>query len=240
MVANPKLLVIPDVHGRDFWKEAVSKYPSLDIVFLGDYLDPYPEERITRSKAIDNFKEILGFASNHESCRLLLGNHDVHYLLDVEGSRKDNDNSSEIEELFSSHIDLFDLVSIREFDNKIFLFSHAPLLFDWVKSIQETKDVEKLVDRLNLSLIDFKSNRSTLLKILYHISFYRGGFHECGSLIWSDVREVVDEDKIFMPEIDFNVFGHTQLEKPLIGENFACLDVRRAFVIDDRGKIFSV
>ena len=43
---KPEVLIFPDVHGRKFWKDAISKfpkeeYPDLKIVFLGDYIDPY-------------------------------------------------------------------------------------------------------------------------------------------------------------------------------------------------------
>lgn len=33
------ILIIPDVHGRTFWKYAIDKYDK--VIFLGDYLDPY-------------------------------------------------------------------------------------------------------------------------------------------------------------------------------------------------------
>lgn len=38
------IAIIPDVHGRNFWKnitsnEEIAKYEK--IIFLGDYLDPY-------------------------------------------------------------------------------------------------------------------------------------------------------------------------------------------------------
>ena len=41
-----RILVVPDVHGRLFWKEPVKKYiNTVDrVVFLGDYLDPYEGE----------------------------------------------------------------------------------------------------------------------------------------------------------------------------------------------------
>jgi hypothetical protein len=36
----------------------------------------------------------------------------------------------------------------------------------------------------------------------------------------------------------FQIFGHTQLEsKPIIQENFACLDVRRYFYLTDENKL---
>ena len=50
---SPKrIMVIPDVHGRLFWKEPVLKYLDVvdRIVFLGDYLDPYPNEEGTGRK----------------------------------------------------------------------------------------------------------------------------------------------------------------------------------------------
>ena len=31
---SAQILVIPDVHGRTFWKEAVEKHPTLPVVFL--------------------------------------------------------------------------------------------------------------------------------------------------------------------------------------------------------------
>ena len=34
-----KLIIIPDVHGRSFWRDAVVKYPHDEFIFLGDYLD---------------------------------------------------------------------------------------------------------------------------------------------------------------------------------------------------------
>ena len=71
-------LIIPDVHGRQFWKDAVSQYEGKveKIIFLGDYLDPYPDEGITRKDAIRNFEEIIDYKiNNSDKVVLLLGNH---------------------------------------------------------------------------------------------------------------------------------------------------------------------
>ncbi len=70
-----KIAVIPDVHGKDFWKEAKEKVDSLDkIIFLGDYLDAYSgnifaslfpisvsseKEQAARKEELNNFKEIM-------------------------------------------------------------------------------------------------------------------------------------------------------------------------------------
>ena len=57
------ILIIAVIHGRNFWKKAVEE--NIDkvekIIFLGDYLDPYPWEGITRKDAIRNFEEIINF-----------------------------------------------------------------------------------------------------------------------------------------------------------------------------------
>ena len=56
---NKKILIIPDVHGRQFWKKAVGSGDYDKVVFLGDYLDPYPDERIGELTAQHNFEDIL-------------------------------------------------------------------------------------------------------------------------------------------------------------------------------------
>lgn len=45
---NPVVLVLPDIHGRDFYKDALKEAvdSGIDIVCLGDYLDPYPYEAL--------------------------------------------------------------------------------------------------------------------------------------------------------------------------------------------------
>ena len=75
-----EILIIPDVHGRDFWKEAVVSQDYEKVVFLGDYSDPYDIEGITDDVAIDNFKSIIDYKQqNPDKVVLLLGNHDLHY-----------------------------------------------------------------------------------------------------------------------------------------------------------------
>ena len=43
-----KIIVVPDIHGRDFWKSAVDCIDECDrVVFVGDYFDPYNFEGIS-------------------------------------------------------------------------------------------------------------------------------------------------------------------------------------------------
>ena len=75
------ILVIPDIHGRTFWKEPIAHKDEFDhIVFLGDYFDPYLDESITQQKAIENFKELINsFTEEELECKVefLLGNYKV-------------------------------------------------------------------------------------------------------------------------------------------------------------------
>ena len=61
-------------HFLMFLKEAIKgKY--VHILFLGDYLDPYPDEA-TPEEALEGFKDIIKFKEeNPELVTLLLGNH---------------------------------------------------------------------------------------------------------------------------------------------------------------------
>ena len=59
MKKNIKLAIVPDVHARDFWREPVKeilKDTDAHIVFLGDYVDPYPFEWENKEPKI-NFKQ---------------------------------------------------------------------------------------------------------------------------------------------------------------------------------------
>jgi len=53
-------IIVPDIHGRPFWKE-VFDYDA-EVVFLGDYLDPYRSEGIYPWDALDNFTQIIAYA----------------------------------------------------------------------------------------------------------------------------------------------------------------------------------
>ena len=62
------VLILSDIHGRRFWKDAVEKYTDKvdKIVAIGDYLDPYQWEGITRNEAIRNFQEIIDFKKENK------------------------------------------------------------------------------------------------------------------------------------------------------------------------------
>ena len=77
-----KIGICGDIHGRQFWKvfkEHIDEFNK--IVFLGDYVSPYPYEGISNEEAIDTFLEVLDFKKNNpDKVILLIGNHDLSYF----------------------------------------------------------------------------------------------------------------------------------------------------------------
>ena len=209
-----KILIIPDVHGRTFWKPATKLVDEYDrIIFLGDYLDAYDYK--AKRVEEDNFKEILEFANkNKEKVVLLLGNHDCVYLLDLlTCSRYNWQKAADYKKLFVDNKDLFKLYYI--IDN--YLFSHAGVYTYWMK-------------KCNLKLNDLQDfNDPKVIKALQIVDEYRGGSDEVGSCIWADVR--CSENHTFY-EGYFNIFGHTQLNYHIKTKEFACLDCRQIFELD--------
>lgn len=216
-----KILIIPDVHGRDFWIEPCKHIEEFDkVIFLGDYHDPYPTQvgkDTSRHRLRD---ELVPFVeANRDKVICLFGNHDGNYLVDrTMADRYDGFHHEEIRQLLTR----LNLQVSYQIDN--YLFTHSGVLPAWLNGN-------------HLSLDDLKELP------LYHpalrqVSPYRGSYNSCGSCIWGDVREydVAREDDELIPDL-FQIFGHTQLmEDPVITDNYACLDCRKAFVLDTETK----
>ena len=209
---NQSILVIPDIHGRSFWKEAVNNWEGL-IIFLGDYLDIYPDEGISKKEAIRNFEEILKSTKN-KNIVLLLGNHDLQYIYNtVNCCRHDYSNGNKISKLFKEHLNLFKLY--YKINNV--LFSHAGITPDWLFN-NKFKSIE------DIPTIDDYS----CMSYLWQISTRRGGYYDFGSCVWADLTEFLDLQKSEY----YQIFGHTQLDnQPLISSTWACLDCRKPFII---------
>ena len=242
-------LIIPDVHGRWFWREPVNEVlaeTDAHIVFLGDYLDPYPYEWDDpyideKLLSIDRFKEIIELKrTNPNRITLLLGNHDCGYCIgdDICSCRMDHRNRKEIESLFSDNEELFQLAEERDVNGKHFVLSHAGILKGWVKLVWGEEDMNRdgfnVVNELNNAWL---VSHYGILDALGDYDYYRGGWGGMyGSPIWSDIRawEKVTPDETY----GFNIVGHTQCDDhPIIFDTIADLDVRKAFYLDDEGNI---
>lgn len=214
-----KILIVPDVHGRAFWHRAMELVDQVDqIVFLGDYLDPYSHEGISFDLALEEFNKILEFKKEYpDLITLLVGNHDMHYIIKdfMDCSRRNTDMLDQLHKLYNSNLDLFNLIHIE--DN--WLFSHAGVYKGWMDKYEFT------LEDLNL-----KTFLGSHWPALEDLSMYRGGYNFVGSCVWADIRESVKNE--LFPGYK-QVVGHTQLnDKPYITDNIACVDVRRCFILD--------
>lgn len=247
-----KYIVIPDVHGRDFWRDVVSEYIAdndIKFIFLGDYLDPYDYEEIDNE--YQGLLDIIDYKKNYpDRFILLLGNHDLHYLTtEGRGSRWDYLNSKRNEETFRNNLNLFAMTYSEEINGKKFLFSHAGILPGWLYKNASYFNLETPDDLSEFKINDWTdipdfnimlhSNdlHNKLFNSIGDVSYYRGGGSHFGSIVWADYHEHLrQEDRI--PGI-IQVFGHTQQEKDPINidnESF-CLDCRRTFCIDVEGNL---
>lgn len=232
-----RILILPDIHGRDFWERPCLLFQEdFDkIIFLGDYLDPYAYEGVTENESIQVFKEIIDFANSFKGKVVLLyGNHDLpyisqHFLDNACGGRFINSKKDEIANLFNENKGLFKLSHEEVINGKKYLFTHAGLLPSWQK---RHEDILPQVDETTINkLIDSKEG----INALCDISSLRWGPCESGSIVWADVHEHTKYDRI---DGVYQIFGHTQQETlPIIEPNFACLDCRKAFVLNENGSI---
>lgn len=259
MLPKIKYLIIPDVHSRDFWREPVNKVLSetdAKIVFLGDYVDPYPyefcesngEETIFIQKHIQSWNDLSDYTvktlsdiieikkTYPDRVILLLGNHDCSYMISTHicSCRHERPiHSKIIETLFLENRELFQLAYEDTVNNVHYIFSHAGInkKYAWDCFFEEVNE-DNVVELFNKAFIE---NNYGILNSLALFSFWRGAWNaNYGSLVWADAREWLQGGQ---EAYGFSIVGHTQLENHRLEENFAFLDSRECFSLDENNKI---
>ena len=255
-----KILIFPDIHGRTFWYDAfINNINDVDMcVFLGDYTDPYSHEGIANDMALENLRNIVSVTAQYkDKCIMLLGNHDLHYINQMFydyacGSRYSNlyarrygeelnklnftyahvIHTSDRDLLFT-HAGINKSWYIRHCDSELNREAGCTILFpqdDMLNNYKECFAQQTIADCIN-NVVDKYEFRA-----LCEIGRARGGYDNAGGPFWNDVHEMAFSETIFnvpYPDNIYQIFGHTQLQdKPIITDKFACLDCRRAFVLD--------
>jgi len=217
-----KVMIIPDVHGRTFWREALTSDAD-KIVFLGDYTDPYHYEGINHDQALNELVDIIQFKDENPNRVILLwGNHDFHYLHPAyRASRYDDEYFERYNALFTDDLELF---QAAYFHNGTHLFTHAGVTKNWGDAhLQPGLPIEQSINDLY----------KTTPKAFFEVGYVRGGWHKSGSPIWADVSE----HEVLLPwrEDIHQIFGHSQQEKDPVffNGNMACLDCREIFYLID-------
>lgn len=227
-------LVVPDVHGRTFWRNAVSKYKDQVefIVFLGDYLDPYPSEA-SPVEAWEEFQDIVKLKKlMPEKVILLEGNHDAHYhYLETfeeygRSPRFDWSCARKYEKFFNQNQDLFQAA----FKWGDILFTHAGVSLGWIGQnkllLPQLKDIDWWLNNM------LKTCPMSSLNYLGDMEVRRGGWCKSGSPLWADWEER-DE---FLKDL-YQVVGHTWSGEARITDYAACLDCEKVFLIGEDRKI---
>lgn len=161
MKNNYNILTIGDIHGRDawkkiifggdteffFWKNSIEHgYLEFDdnydfhkfdkIIFVGDYVDSYD---IDNETILENLEDIVLFANKYpDLVVLLLGNHDIHYIVQNEccsGYR--SEMRADLNRIFTENKNLFKIAFLDEFEtedkHRIIktLWTHAGVTKGW-------------------------------------------------------------------------------------------------------------
>lgn len=226
--------LIPDVHGRPFWRDAVRDMQDVPVIFLGDYLDPYPQDGVTWRDAWREFKDIVALKKAHpDRVTLLLGNHDVHYLPGYpffeRSSRYDDLHAVKIRRLFLDNIALFDLAAaVPREDGRPFLLTHAGVRKAWISEFWHTLHHESdSVRDFLIGLSDGEGSASRvagllngalhspdpelfkfLMRALSSIPRSRGG-RGAGSCVWCDMGDMKRDEWDLLPDC-IQIVGHTR------------------------------
>ena len=257
-------ILIPDVHGRKFWENAMPYIEDgVPAIFMGDYLDVYSHENISRNSAVENFEKILDVAKNNKNVQLLFGNHDAGYALDrsICDCRTDNRNSRKIKTLFKDNFCLFKLCkTVKADDEKTFMISHAGFHPYWLSSYKDTflkmsaalgMNFEHIEDFINNVLLapfkpGFWPDESDDTLFAYKAAIMalgacgreRGGIDSAGSLIWADIHEFEGMHEVFKYE---QIVGHTMqyytVSPAIIPGVITCIDCFDNFFIDKEGDL---
>lgn len=229
------MLVVPDVHGREFWRKPIEDYPEEEVIFLGDYLDPYPEEGISPEDAIQVFMDILLLPIKYPKREItyLLGNHDLAYLNPIHkqsAPRHDWENEKEIINLFRGiGMDSWNVATIKG----KYIFSHAGIHSGWISRHPELgRDIYEVTKTLQEKLWS-----PDVMTALSEYSGFRGGWeYNIGSPVWSDVREWVNWEPDEIQDY-IQIFGHTQLNDGVIidiRKDWKCIDCKHVIRIDQQ------
>lgn len=257
-----KILCISDIHGRKFWREAItSSIEKVDkVVFLGDYLDPYGDEieenpELMECEYFGDSKNLLKMLEDIISLKknepdkyiLLTGNHTDSYIWNKfsAATRTDHKNWEKYHKIFLENLSLFNLVWI---ENGV-IFSHAGISNEWAFKFLSTymKYDESALEGISyikecaevLKDTELKDFNINYIKAISNISYYRGGDYNYGSCEWAHLLEHMDVKNSTINNIVpigedgiYQIFGHTQLRAPMINDEWACLDCRKGFIVD--------
>lgn len=224
---SEKKIVIGDIHGRDIWRKILKGYSGEEIVvFMGDYFDTF--EFITTAQQIKNFKGIVALKAKYpEKVKLLIGNHDYHYLPGVNGKYSGYQvaGAQDIQNALVDSLKFLQMCYVNEYK----VFTHAGVTKTWCRNngINPVGNIENQINKL------FAENKKAF-------EFCVGAIDPSGddpmqSPIWVRPGSLIED---YIPDATL-IVGHTQVDRPRIKFPIVMVDTlaTKIFVeIDNRFK----
>ena len=233
-----QILIVPDTHGKDFWRVPVNSQPSMRVIFLGDYLDPYEDEPVEWYDVVQRFQDIITLKRSFPDwVTLLLGNHEAHYLFgsrSQRGSRYDSHKADNYYCILNDNFDCFNYAHELEMGGNKYMFSHAGINKQWLEA---NKKVFGDYKTINTQVINSLKHNSNFIEALSNVSHFRGGICDAGSMIWADCHEFESPESELTGGY-IQIFGHTRQVGGIWqnGRGTAyCLDCGKVFVLDNNG-----
>lgn len=228
-----RIVAIGDTHGRTDWMKIISKVKFDKIIFIGDYFDSH--EDISVDMQINNFRNIIEYKRNFPNkVVLLIGNHEYHYLRNVEDTYSGYQSARrfDIQDIIHEALD-DDLMQICYIHDN-YLFTHAGITKTWLESINYDENTS-----LDIFINDLFKYKPRFFKFTIGGKFSFYGDDVTQSPIW------VRPQSLSIDLIDYytQVVGHTSKENvTFIGDRIVLIDtigVSGEFVLIDN-KDFSI
>lgn len=207
-----RILVFPDVHGRDFDMILLNAIKEVDkVIFLGDYWDSFD---IPLTHQVSVFQNIIDFKRSFPNkITLLLGNHDVQYMPWLTPGNNVNcsgkQDSRMIPMLMEENEELFEFSTIEG----NYLFTHAGVSKQWLNSISP-KYGRMYLDDIN----DFINSKP---KELFWIGEYNGGLDPCDGPLWArPFNNEFPEEFIQVVGHTFSIYGRIQTHLHVVDRGF--------------------
>lgn len=212
-----KYLFVGDIHNHQYMFEDIErldqKYNFSQIIFFGDYIDDWNTDNHDSLKTLEKVFQLK--QSNPLKYTFLLGNHELSYL-----GYRCSGHCNDLEEIVSNqlalNIDMFDLATSVNCNDKIYICSHAGFTNAFIKELLPDNKEYHDYD-LYYKLVEMNKDKAHNLEPFSHASYIRGGRHENSSCLWCDKREH-SYFNLQKPLIPYQIVGHTPV-KTIIEEN---------------------
>ena len=224
-----EILIVPDVHGRRFWEPALD-YPG-QIIFLGDYFDPIPDEKISETDALETILRIVSFKQkNPDKVTLLIGNHELHYFPETGKYSRFSPHCHVVINEMLTNGETKGLFQACKQKGK-YLFIHGGITKGWYdKHYGAFAGLgDTLEERINRYFVE---NRAAFEEVSPKYRSESDQF-DFSSPLWADIRELDEEGNDHFDNNIIQIVGHTQTEdeKILVINNVGAADNQKLHIL---------